>query len=90
LDPEGSSSDILQFTRLFLNLDSLSVVKYSEKGTEPASRHETSPSFRDVLIPEHVYYVREGGFVRGHLQVPGGLWFQKPSKHYSINLGDQN
>ena len=77
IDPEGASSDILQFICLFPNLDNLSVVSHSERGSKPAPRYGTSPSFRGALTLKHMDSVGDGGFVQSLLKVPGGLRFHK-------------
>jgi hypothetical protein len=72
----GPSSDVLRFICLFPNLDNLSVAKHSERGTDPALAHGTSPGFRGVLTLEHTNCLGKYGFVQRFLKVTGGLRFQ--------------
>lgn len=77
INPEGASSDILQFICLFPNLDNLSVVGHSERGSKPSPRYGTSHSFRGALTLKQVDFAGNGGFVQSLLKVTGGLRFHK-------------
>ena len=75
INPEGASSDILLFICLFPNLDNLSVVRHTKRGSKLPPQYGTSPSFRGVLTLKHVDSVRGDGFVQDLLRVSGGLRF---------------
>ena len=77
INPEGTSTDILKFICLFPNLDNLSVVNLSKRGSRPAPRYGVSPSFRGTLTLKHMDCGGDRGFVQMLLKIPGGLRFQK-------------
>ena len=62
---------------MFPNLDNLSVSNHSEGVAKLVPHYETSPSFRGVLTIKDTVCLEEDGFVKGLLNVPGGLRFQK-------------